>query len=84
MSTAPREWDFTVPDDDAELLSELRRHGVRAGQRLRVIEMTPVEQGPPRSERRTKTFAFIASGEPGPADLSERTDDYLGEGFGLD
>ena len=51
---------------------------------MRVIEMTPVEQGAAGSGRRTKAFAFIASGEPGPADLSERTDDYLGEGFGLD
>ncbi len=33
MSTAD-EWDFTVPDDDAELLAELRRHGVRPGVRL--------------------------------------------------
>ena len=33
MSTA-EEWDFTVPDDDAELLAELRRHGVRPGVRV--------------------------------------------------
>jgi hypothetical protein len=30
------EWEFVVPDDDAELVSELRRRGVRPGQRLRV------------------------------------------------
>lgn len=28
------EWDLVVPDDGAELLAELRRHGVRPGQRL--------------------------------------------------
>jgi hypothetical protein len=35
MSTAEK-WDFTVPDDDAELLAELRRHGVAPGRRLHV------------------------------------------------
>jgi|BarGraNGADG00312_1021997.scaffolds.fasta_scaffold26833_3 hypothetical protein len=33
MSTT-EERDFTVPDDDAEPLAELRRHGVRPGRRL--------------------------------------------------
>ncbi len=28
MSRA-EQWDFIVPDDDGELLAELRRHGVR-------------------------------------------------------
>ena len=43
MSTADG-WDLTVPEDDAELLAELRRHGVRPGQRLHVV---------PRSQSRT-------------------------------
>jgi hypothetical protein len=30
------EWELEVPGDDAELLAELRRHGVRPGRRLRV------------------------------------------------
>lgn len=30
------EWDLTVPADEAELLAELRRHGVRPGQRVHV------------------------------------------------
>lgn len=35
MSTSGAgEWDLVVPDDGAELLAELRRHGVRPGQRL--------------------------------------------------
>ena len=36
MSTSDG-WDLTVPEDDAELLAELRRHGVRPGQRLHVV-----------------------------------------------
>jgi len=35
MSTAD-EWDLTVPSDDAELVAELRRHGVEPGQRVRM------------------------------------------------
>ncbi len=36
MSTpdAADEWDLTVPVDEAELLAELRRHGVYPGQRV--------------------------------------------------
>lgn len=30
------EWEVVVPDDDAELLAELRRRGVRPGHRLHV------------------------------------------------
>jgi hypothetical protein len=37
MSTA-ESWDLTVPEDEAELLAELRRHGVRPGQHLHVLE----------------------------------------------
>jgi hypothetical protein len=33
-SGASDEWDLVVPESDAELLAELRRHGVRPGQRL--------------------------------------------------
>jgi hypothetical protein len=33
---AADEWDLVVPDDDAELGAELRRHGVQPGQRLHV------------------------------------------------
>lgn len=32
--TSATEWDLVVPDDGAALLEELRRHGVRPGQRL--------------------------------------------------
>jgi len=33
---AADEWDLVVPEDDAELVAELRRHGVKPGQRLRI------------------------------------------------
>jgi hypothetical protein len=38
------EWDLTVPVDEAELLAELRRHGLRPGQRvhMRVVHQQPV------------------------------------------
>lgn len=33
---AADEWEVVVPEDDAELLAELRRHGVKPGQRLQI------------------------------------------------
>jgi len=33
---AADEWEVVVPDDDAEILAELKRRGVRPGQRLHV------------------------------------------------
>ncbi|MEP6463135.1 MAG: hypothetical protein ABJC62_06890 [Frankiaceae bacterium] len=35
MSTIDQ-WAFTFPEEEAELLAELRRHGVRPGARVRV------------------------------------------------
>jgi hypothetical protein len=37
------EWELTVPADDAVLLAELHRHGVRPGQRvhMRVVHEQP-------------------------------------------
>lgn len=39
-------WDLTVPADEAELMAQLRRHGVRPGQRvhMRVVD-EPGESG---------------------------------------
>jgi len=71
MSTA-REWDFTVPDNEAELLAELRRHGVQPGQRLHVavaaeeLDETGANEAP----------AFFGAFS-GPRDLAERADDIL-------
>ena len=78
-------WDLTVPEDAAELLAELRRHGVRPGQRLHVVradeepEPSSGEDAPrpPRAK-----LDFIGSVHGGPADLSIRTDEYLQRGFG--
>lgn len=83
MSTAEG-WDLTVPEDDAELLAELRRHGVRPGQRLHVApvlgepEQDAAVTGPVAPHRRRLSFAGSVQAEP---DLSERTEHYLG-GFG--
>jgi len=83
MSTADG-WDLTVPEDAAELLAELRRHGVRPGQRLRVARApSPAEPGQAQAEAgfpaaRHLSFAGSVQAEP---DLSELTDEYL-RGFG--
>jgi len=77
--------DLTVPEDAAELLAELRRHGVRPGQRLRVVRASddPSQQSSdPAAQPGTRTLDFIGSVHGGPADLSTRTDDYLRRGFG--
>lgn len=81
MSTADG-WDLTVPEDAAELLAELRRHGVRPGQRLRVARApSPTEPAQAQAgfpAARHLSFAGSVQAEP---DLSARTDEYL-RGFG--
>jgi len=70
MSTAD-EWDFTVPEDDAELLAELRRHGVRPGRRLHLA----LSDGPlPGKQPAMPEFFGSFSGAP---DLAERTEQIL-------
>ena len=77
-------WDLTVPEDDAELLAELRRHGVRPGQRLHVVAtsaepvIAPGEAS--REPRKNRRLSFAGSMQAEP-DLSEKTDEYL-RGFG--
>ena len=78
-------WDLTVPEDAAELLAELRRHGVRPGQRLHVVRAA--EEPTPPTEVNTdqparRKLDFIGSVHGGPADLSTRTNEYLQRGFG--
>ena len=78
-------WDLIVPEDAAELLAELRRHGVQPGQRLHVVcpSDDPSQQSSdPTEQPVTRTLDFIGSVHGGPADLSTRTDDYLRRGFG--
>jgi MFS superfamily sulfate permease-like transporter len=82
MSTADG-WDLTVPEDAAELLAELRRHGVKPGQRLHVVQATEqvsdkTEKTP---ERPRRSFDFAAS-FTAESDLSACTDEYLQRGFG--
>jgi len=78
ITSTAEQWDFTVPDDDEELLAELRRHGVRPGRRLHV-SVGPDERGTEAiGGRRRLSFAGSIHAEP---DLSERVDDYL-KGFG--
>lgn len=85
MSTADG-WDLTVPEDAAELAAELRRHGVLPGQRLhmRVLldEVSAALSDEDPSKFQPRKLGFIGSVEGGPADLSERTDEYLQRGFG--
>jgi hypothetical protein len=72
MSTAD-EWDFTVPDDDGELLAELRRHGVRPGLRLHV-GLSARRDESPRADELPAFFASFRSGQP---DLAERSSEIL-------
>ena len=78
-------WDLTVPEDAAELLAELRRHGVRPGQRLHVVRAaeasTELPDGAPAPPER-RELDFIGSVHGGPDDLSIRTEEYLRRGFG--
>lgn len=49
-------WNLTVPDDEAELLAELRSHGVRPGLRLHV------EASDQESEESAQTGKTLPSG----------------------
>jgi hypothetical protein len=82
MSTpgAADAWDFTVPEDDGELLAELRRHGVEPGKRLRVT-VVPDRYATPDVEPTPRHLSFAGSIHA-EADLSEKTDEYL-SGFGV-
>lgn len=86
MSTADG-WDLTVPEDETELLAELRRHGVVPGKRFHLVETPPeqehaaqpAEQGP--DERPRRELSFIGSIKDGPSDMARNVDKYL-QGFG--
>ena len=66
------EWEFTVPADEVELLAELRRHGVRPGQRLHValVVREPLVSA---GDQPPEFFASF-SGAP---DLAERAERIL-------
>jgi hypothetical protein len=60
MSTA-ESWDVVVPEDDAELLAELRRHGVRPGKRLWVLEPADDEPDNPAEWYQAVSAAVAAA-----------------------
>ena len=74
--TSGQEWDLTVPADEEQLLAELRRHGVRPGQRLHVVvsDAAAVEAH--------EQPAFFASFS-GSVDLAERSREILDVEFPL-
>ena len=77
MSTSGAgEWDLVVPDDGAELLAELRRHGVRPGQLLHLRAVPDTD--PADADRDEYWDAFIGSAGPGgDPDLSAKAKDVL-------
>ncbi len=79
MST-DEQWDFIVPEDDGELLAELRRHGVRPGQRLHVsvkpVDTGEIDETAGKADRRPRRLSVAGSIHAEP-DLSERVDDCL-------
>jgi hypothetical protein len=72
---AADEWDVVVPADPEQLMTELRRHGVRTGQRLHVIarESGPGETWPP---------PWIGSFDSDESNLGERSEEILRAEFG--
>ncbi len=61
---------MTVPADDAELLAEFRRHGVRPGARLHVIVS---DQSAATQEEVPAYFGSFT----GPADLGQHSEEIL-------
>jgi hypothetical protein len=61
---------MTVPADEAELLAEFRRHGVRPGSRLHVIVS---EESRAAQEELPAYFGSFT----GPADLGQRSEEIL-------
>ena len=72
MSTAREEWELVVPDDDAELVAEFRRHGVKPGQRVHVAIVGGVGAGAGDA----KLPSFLSSFD-GPPDLAGRSSEIL-------
>ena len=70
---AASEWDLVVPGDDAELVAEFRRHGVKPGQRVHVAL---VDRNGADAADEHGLPSFFASFD-GPADLAERSGEIL-------
>lgn len=79
MSTSGAgKWDLIVPDSDAELLAELRRHGVHPGQRLHLRAVPDADAEPAEADRDEFWDAFIGSaGAGGDPDLSAKAKEIL-------
>jgi hypothetical protein len=90
------EWDVVVPDDGAELLAQLRRLGVRPGQRVhirttgaglegasdRVEALAESEVGSSTGDGPAHGLpAFVGSFASGQPDLAERSEEILQEHF---
>jgi hypothetical protein len=75
MGTA-HEWDFTVPEGDAELLAELRRHGVRAGVRVHLVTSSQ-DDALDNTAVEPEFFGSLAAAH----DLAERSGEMLRAGF---
>jgi hypothetical protein len=73
------EWELVVPDDDAELVAEFRRHGVRPGQRVRVAVVDRNGWRMPTSSCRPFLRASM-----GPPSWRGRSGEILRSEFGLD
>jgi hypothetical protein len=70
------EWELVVPGDDAELVAEFRRHGVKPGQRVHVAVVDPNE-----SETTGEQLPSFFASFDGPADLAERSGEILRSEF---
>ena len=70
-------WDVVVPSDGDELMAELRRHGVRPGQRvhLSVVAASDDDSG---EHAVPEYFGSFRSGRP---DLAERANEILEADF---
>jgi hypothetical protein len=79
MSTSGAgEWDLVVPDDAAELLAELRRHGVKPGQLLHLRAVPDPAEASTSAGQDDPWDAFIGSTGPGgDPDLSANAKDIL-------
>lgn len=73
---AINEWELVVPGDDAELVAEFHRHGVKPGQRVHVAVVDSNGSGTAGEE----LPSFFASFD-GPADLAERSGEILRSEF---
>ena len=71
-ANAANEWELVVPDDDAELVAEFRRHGIKPGQRVHVA----LVEGAEASADAAAVPSFFSSFDD-PPDLAARSGEIL-------